>query len=317
MCSGDLDPEYGSGPLRTLSRHWRRRRATPLQGLVQAWMRSVRRIASAERPTRRLQHGRSKDGQGCGGLSGPRRHRYRQGHPPCRLAGGAFDPLGRAGVDRSLPDRALQGFGAARLRGRPGRCKSDVPDCRRRQQPAGLGLLKRPHRPREDAGARHMQKALAQMNPELDSALGDIGGKTGMRIIRAIVAGERDRRAFGAELAAVPSIGTEAMLAILSEAGPDFSMLPSESRFCQRLGLAPGTGISGGKRLGGTQIAGQSLRVCAMCLRRDQSSLGGSSRSASCSARPSGRGSKRRTRMATSSDWNRRLRGPEGLAGEF
>ena len=98
--------------------------AAPLQRLVQAWMRSVRRIASAERPTRRLQHGQSKQSHGCGGLSGPRRHRHRQGHPPCRLAGGAFDPPGRAGVDRSLPDRALRGFGAARLRdlaGRPGR----------------------------------------------------------------------------------------------------------------------------------------------------------------------------------------------------
>ena len=194
---------------------------------------------------------------------------------------------------------------------------------------------------------QHMQKALAQMNPELDSVLSDIGGKTGRRIIRAIVAGERDgarlaklrdrraehllslelahescrrcsgrierleqsilaaaerlaaapggegekpgwerqmreamRRAFGVDLAAVPSIGTEAMLTIFSEVGPDFSMFPGESKFCQWLGLAPDASISGGKRLGrakgrgGAQIAGQSLRVCAMCLRRDQSPLG-------------------------------------------
>ncbi len=159
-------------------------------------------------------------------------------------------------------------------------------------QPTGLGLLKRSHRPREDvcalrslvrerrriAGDRsrcvqHMQKALAQMNPELDSVLSDIGGKTGLRIIRAICAGERDgarlaklrdwraeadeggepaaapggegekpgwerqmreamRRAFGVDLAALPSI--------FSAAGPDFSMLPGESRFCQRPGLAAG-----------------------------------------------------------------------------
>ncbi len=45
--------------------------------------------------------------------------------------------------------------------------------------------------------ARRMQKALAQMNPELDSVLSDIGGKTDLRIIRAICAGERD----GARLA--------------------------------------------------------------------------------------------------------------------
>ncbi len=41
--------------------------------------------------------------------------------PAGRLAGGAFGPPGRAGVDRSLPDRTLRGFGAARLRGRAGR----------------------------------------------------------------------------------------------------------------------------------------------------------------------------------------------------
>ncbi len=37
MRSGDLDPECGSGPLRAPSRHWRRR-AAPLQRLVQAWI---------------------------------------------------------------------------------------------------------------------------------------------------------------------------------------------------------------------------------------------------------------------------------------
>ncbi len=40
MRSGDLDPEYEpAGPLRAPSRHWRRL-ATPLQRLVQAWMRA-------------------------------------------------------------------------------------------------------------------------------------------------------------------------------------------------------------------------------------------------------------------------------------
>ena len=48
---------------------------------------------------------------------------------------------------------------------------------------------------------------------------------------------EAMRRAFGADLAAVPAIAAEAMPAVFSEAGPDFSMLPGESRFCQRPGL--------------------------------------------------------------------------------
>ena len=44
-------------------------------------------------------------------------------------------------------------------------------------------------------GARcvqHMEKALAEMNVHLDTVLSDIMGKTGQRILRAIVAGERD-----------------------------------------------------------------------------------------------------------------------------
>ena len=38
----------------------------------------------------------------------------------------------------------------------------------------------------------HMQKALTQMNVRLDSVISDIMGKTGDRILRAIIAGERD-----------------------------------------------------------------------------------------------------------------------------
>ena len=37
-----------------------------------------------------------------------------------------------------------------------------------------------------------MQKALTQMNVQLDNVLSNIMGKTGQSIIRAIVAGERD-----------------------------------------------------------------------------------------------------------------------------
>ena len=39
---------------------------------------------------------------------------------------------------------------------------------------------------------QHMQKALTQMNVKLQHVISDITGKTGMRIIEAIVAGERD-----------------------------------------------------------------------------------------------------------------------------
>ena len=41
----------------------------------------------------------------------------------------------------------------------------------------------------------HMQQALLQMNIQLSQALSDVTGATGQRIIRAIVAGERDPHA--------------------------------------------------------------------------------------------------------------------------
>jgi transposase len=44
----------------------------------------------------------------------------------------------------------------------------------------------------------HMQQALLQMNLQLSQALSDVTGDTGQRIIRAIVAGERDPRTLAA-----------------------------------------------------------------------------------------------------------------------
>lgn len=90
--------------------------------------------------------------------------------------------------------------------------KSDVLDCQWLQQLHSFGLLTRAHRPdaavcalREmvrlrdvtiEERARHvqrMQKALTQMNVQLTNVISDITGQTGLKIIRAIVAGERDR----------------------------------------------------------------------------------------------------------------------------
>jgi transposase len=92
----------------------------------------------------------------------------------------------------------------------PGR-KTDVLDCQWLQQLHTYGLLRGAFRPQEEmvvlrsylrqregmiASAsdciRHMQKALRQMNLLLDNVVSDITGVTGMAIIRAIVAGERD-----------------------------------------------------------------------------------------------------------------------------
>ncbi len=92
----------------------------------------------------------------------------------------------------------------------PGR-KTDVSDAQWLQRLHEYGLLRPSFRPQaEMAGLRaylrqrerlldyaaahiqHMQKALTQMNLQLHHVVSDITGATGMRIIRAIVAGERD-----------------------------------------------------------------------------------------------------------------------------
>jgi len=92
----------------------------------------------------------------------------------------------------------------------PGR-KSDILDCQWIQQLHSYGLLTASFRPPKDIVAlrslvrhrdrlivaravhiQHMQKALHLMNLQLDNVLSDITGVTGMRILRALVAGERN-----------------------------------------------------------------------------------------------------------------------------
>lgn len=92
----------------------------------------------------------------------------------------------------------------------PGR-KTDILDCQWVQQLHTYGLLRASFRPPEDicalralarhrdtliryrsAHIQHMQKALELMNVKLTQVVSDITGVTGLSIIRAIVAGERD-----------------------------------------------------------------------------------------------------------------------------
>lgn len=92
----------------------------------------------------------------------------------------------------------------------PGR-KTDVLDCQWLQQLHTYGLLEGAFRPPEQICAlrayirhrmnqvryssvhiQHMQKALTQMNLLLHNVVSDITGATGMRIIKTILAGERD-----------------------------------------------------------------------------------------------------------------------------
>lgn len=89
--------------------------------------------------------------------------------------------------------------------------KSDVLDCQWLQQLMSYGLLSGAFRPKQEICVlralsrqhemltrcqgqhiQHMQKALSQMNVQLDNVISNVVGESGQRIIRAILAGERD-----------------------------------------------------------------------------------------------------------------------------
>ena len=95
--------------------------------------------------------------------------------------------------------------------------KSDVLDCQWLQQLMTYGLLSGAFRPAEQVcilralwrqrarllrtqarSVQHMQKALTQMNIQLANVISDVVGDTGQRILRAMVAGERDGRVLAA-----------------------------------------------------------------------------------------------------------------------
>jgi transposase len=266
--------------------------------------------------------------------------------------------------------------------------KSDVLDCQWLWQLMSYGLLKGAFRPSEQVcelrtyvrvrsrlvgdqsrSVQHMQKALTEMNVQLANVLSDVTGKTGMQILRAIVAGERDghqlaryrdgrvkadaetiarslcgtwreehvfalaqalqrydlyaeqighceerivevgktlcldievtpssgrtrwekqlrpllHASLGVDLTAIPCIGIETTLMVASELGVDLSRFPSSAHFCSWLSLAPGTRISGGKKLPGrgptvVNRLGQALRVAAATARTSQSFIGASHR---------------------------------------
>jgi transposase len=121
----------------------------------------------------------------------------------------AFEILESAGLDVKLVN-------ARHVKNVPGR-KSDVLDCQWLQQLHTYGLLEGAFRPTEQvctlrtyvrqrmnlvryasSHIQHMQKALALMNILLTNVVSDITGKTGMRIIKAILDGERNPRVLAA-----------------------------------------------------------------------------------------------------------------------
>jgi transposase len=116
-----------------------------------------------------------------------------------------FEVLERQGFEVKLVD-------ARHVKNVSGR-KSDVLDCQWIQQLHTYGLLAGAFRPSDEVCVlrsylrqremltqsssmhiQHMQKALQQMNLLLHNVVSDITGVTGMKIIKAILAGERDPR---------------------------------------------------------------------------------------------------------------------------
>lgn len=115
----------------------------------------------------------------------------------------AYEVLESNGLDVVLAN-------AREARAVPGR-KSDVNDAQWLQRLHACGLLRASFRPGRDIAAlraylrmrerhtdyaaahiQHMQKALTFMNIQLHHVISSITGVTGMKIVRAIVAGERD-----------------------------------------------------------------------------------------------------------------------------
>ncbi len=148
----------------------------------------------------------------------------------------------------------------------PGR-KSDVGDCQWLRQLHTYGLLRGAFVPSADVATMraywrqrrelvqnasreilHMQKALTQMNLQLHVVLSDITGVSGLKILRAIVAGQRDPEALAAlantqvhcsreEIAkALTGHYSEAHLFVLQQALELFDILHAKIQECdQRL----------------------------------------------------------------------------------
>lgn len=190
--------------------------------------------------------------------------------------------------------------------------KTDVLDCQWLQQLHTYGLLRGAFRPTEqvhklkiysrqrtmliEQAAGHiqrMQKALSQMNIKLQHVLSDITGDTGMRIIRAIVAGEHDPKVLASHRdwrckqpqavieKALTGNYREASSAfrVLAEVGWDLRPWKTGKHFASWLGLCPGNNVSGGKRLSGkskrtANPAATVLRMAASTLHQSQSALG-------------------------------------------
>ena len=172
--------------------------------------------------------------------------------------------------------------GAVLARFRHGRCKADAAtiaeSLRGNWREEHLFAL-------EQALARHdmLQGQIEACEARIDAELGARAQAETSPTARERALRERLRRMLGADLTAIPTVGVETALTIAAEIGADLSRFPSSAHFCSWLGLAPGTRISGDKRLGGpparqTNRVGQALRMAASTARNSKTSIGAAHR---------------------------------------
>ena len=86
-------------------------------------------------------------------------------------------------------------------------------------------------------------------------------------------------RITGVDLTQIDSIEANTALTVIGEIGLDMSRWPTEKHFGSWLGLAPGSKVSGGKRLSGrtkpsANRAAAALRLAAQSLNQSQSAIG-------------------------------------------
>jgi transposase len=125
----------------------------------------------------------------------------------------------------------------------------------------------------ESVHIQRMQKALTEMNVQLHRVVSDVTGVTGMAIIRAILAGERDPQ----RLASLKDPRTKRSIA---EMGLDPTRFPTAKHFTSWLGICPGSKISGGKILSSktrkvVNRAANAFRIAAQSLANSRTALGG------------------------------------------
>lgn len=86
-------------------------------------------------------------------------------------------------------------------------------------------------------------------------------------------------RMCGVDPTRIDGVAVTTALAVISELGTDLSRFPTVKHFTSRLGLCPGTKITGGKLMSGktkrvVNRAAQALRLAAAALRSSKSALG-------------------------------------------